>query len=98
MRALRNIEIDGQKLRPIRNHPILEEGEPDYDNVGEHDGFDRQHFHYMLRDYLDADPAIRFQMAKNYFERALFTAEVNLFHSLTNKHYSLIIEKCDLQS
>lgn len=75
MKALRGIEVEGRKLKPIRNHPVLEEGEADYDGQGRHEAFDRDHFYYMLRDYLDAEPAIRYQMAKNYFERALFTAE-----------------------
>lgn len=81
LRALRKIEIDGKKLKAIRNHPIEEEGDPDYDKVDVADKFDREHYHMMLKDYLSAEPAIRYQMAKNYFERAVYTAEVDFSRS-----------------
>lgn len=76
MRALRRLEYDGKKLKPIRNNPVQEEGDPDYDSVDLAEKFDHEHYHMMLRDYLSAEPAVRYQMARNFFERSLFSAEV----------------------
>jgi hypothetical protein len=76
LKALRRIEVDGKRLKAIRNTPTREEGEPDYDSVGQADRFDRDHYNSMLKDYLSAEPAVRYQMARNFFERSLFTAEV----------------------
>lgn len=78
MRALRRLEVNGKKLKPIRNHPVEEEGEPEYDSNGHAEKFDRDHYHMMLRDYLSAEPAVRYQMARNFFERSLYSAEVCL--------------------
>jgi hypothetical protein len=76
MRALRRLEIDGKRLKPIRNYPIEEEGDPEYDSTDLMEKFDHDHYHMMLKDYLSAEPAVRYQMARNYFERSLFSAEV----------------------
>lgn len=76
MKQLRAITIGDVKLRPRRYHELEEEGDSEYDTESEPiKQFDRNHLHMMLKDYLTAEPAIRYQIAKNYFERALFTAQ-----------------------
>lgn len=76
MKQLRQIEIDGVQLRPERNHPVAHEGDSEYDTNGETEFFDREHLKSMMTDYLSAEPAIRYQIARNYFERALYTVQV----------------------
>lgn len=63
------------KLKPFRNHVADFEGDSEYDVQGEHEGFDRDHLKAMFSDYLGAEPAIRYQMARNYFERALYSTQ-----------------------
>jgi small subunit ribosomal protein S5 len=76
MKLLRGVDIGDKKLRPRRFHEVEEEGDSEYDVEPENiKVFDRNHLQLMLKDYLTAEPAIRYQIAKNYFERALFTAQ-----------------------
>ena len=70
MKKLRTLEVHDTKLRPRRFHDVQEEGDSAYDVEAENiKTFDRNHLHLMLKDYLSAEPAIRYQIAKNYFER-----------------------------
>ncbi|CAE7575559.1 unnamed protein product, partial [Symbiodinium microadriaticum] len=70
MKERRQKEIDGVRLRPVRNHPNASEGEhvSEYDEDGEPEVLDRYHLKAMMSDYLGAEPAIRYQIARNYFE------------------------------
>ena len=76
MKQLRTVSVGDVSLRPRRFHEVEEEGDSEYDMEPENiKVFDRNHLQLMLKDYLTAEPAIRYQIAKNYFERALFTAQ-----------------------
>jgi small subunit ribosomal protein S5 len=76
MKQLRTVAVGDVKLRPRRFHEVEEEGDSEYDMEPENiKVFDRNHLELMLKDYLTAEPAVRYQIAKNYFERALFTAQ-----------------------
>lgn len=76
MKQLRGVSVGDVALRPRRFHEVEEEGDSEYDAEPENiKVFDRNHLQLMLKDYLSAEPAIRYQIAKNYFERALFTAQ-----------------------
>jgi hypothetical protein len=77
MKQLRGIEVGGVQLRPERNHSVAHEGDSEYDEDGESEFFDREHLKSMLTDYLSAEPAMRYQIARNYFERALYTVQVS---------------------
>ena len=76
MRRLRAVTVDSVNLKPRRFHEVENDGETAYD-IEKRDVkiFDRNHLKLLMKDYLTAEPAIRYQIAKNYFERALFTAQ-----------------------
>lgn len=76
MAALGKLALDGCALRPERYQPLVGEGPGEYDAEGDAEDFDRFSLRAVLKDYLHADPATRFLIAKNRFERALHDAKV----------------------
>ncbi len=74
--ALKKMSYENVRLRPERYSALTDIGDENYDVEGPDEQFDRDSLKMLLDDYYDADPAIRYQVAKNYFERALHEALV----------------------
>ena len=73
---LKKLDIGGESLNPERYAPMVGELPSEYDREGDVDEFDRFSLKTVLKDYLHADPATRYMIAKNRFERALHDAKV----------------------
>jgi hypothetical protein len=77
MKKLRTLQLAGLQLNPERyrqlNRTTLD---PEYDIYGDDEVFDGESLKQTMQDYLHTDPATRFQIARNSFERALVTAKV----------------------
>ena len=76
MKQLKAITIDGNPLRVTRYRPIIPDGSHPIDDIGEEEAFDEYSMHAVMKDFMHADPATRYQIAKNHFERALVDAKV----------------------
>jgi hypothetical protein len=74
--ALKKLNLDGVALQPEKYQPLVGEMPSEYDTPSDVDGFDQFSLKSVLKDYLHADPATRYLIAKNRFERALFDAKV----------------------
>lgn len=59
-----------------RYYPSVDKGDTEYDTSGLEDEFDRLTLRSLLTDHMKSDPATRYQIAKNQFERALVDAQV----------------------
>ena len=73
---LKKLDLGGESLHPERYAPMVGELPSEYDREGDVDEFDRFSLKAVLKDYLHADPATRYMIAKNRFERALHDAKV----------------------
>eukprot|EP01041_Mallomonas_annulata_P002521 gene2521-4903_t len=60
-----------QKLSFSRYRPLEGLADSEYDTEGPEEQFDQFSLRTLLKDYLHTDPATRYQLAKNAFERAL---------------------------
>lgn len=83
MKQLAGATFDKKPLKVERYHEL--EDDPttlsEYDKDGADEKFDRETLEYALNDFFDADPATRYQVAKNYFERQMTDALVSIiFH------------------
>jgi hypothetical protein len=76
MTALKKVMVHGAKLIPEKYAPLVGEGPSEYDTQGEMEEFDQFSLKAVLKDYMHADPATRYLIAKNRFERALHDAKV----------------------
>jgi hypothetical protein len=77
MKQLKKLQIENKKLSPTRYTPLNEDGDESYNlKLGKEEELDAFSLKFALKDYLDCDPSTRFQMAKNFFERALNDAYV----------------------
>jgi small subunit ribosomal protein S5 len=74
---LSKCQIDGQYLKTIRYSPLNMENESEYDTHGFDEEWDRFHLKGVLQDFLHTDPATRFQVARNHFERAFKGAKID---------------------
>lgn len=77
LKTLRKVMIDGQQLSAQPYQPLTAPGSSEYDLPAdhEHNVVDQFSLSMLLKDYMFADPAARYQVAKNYFERALTNAQ-----------------------
>ena len=66
---------DLQGVLVTRYRPVVQDGVHDIDEDGDDEEFDRYGLTTILRDYMYADPATRYQIAQNYFERSLVDAQ-----------------------
>ena len=66
---------DLQGVLVSRYRPVVQDGLHDIDEDGDDEAFDRYGLTTILRDYMYADPATRYQIAQNYFERSLVDAQ-----------------------
>lgn len=87
LKQLKKIVVDGSALRPYkyRSEAHLRssgaavvvdeeyEGELEQDGAAQFDGFSLR---TLLQDYMHTDPATRYQIARNVFERSLYDAKV----------------------
>ena len=76
---MKQCEIDGTLIKAKPYKPIHIESEGEYDADDHEDDtakFDGMVLHQLMKDYMHAEPALRYQIARNYFERALTTAKV----------------------
>lgn len=85
--ALKKLDIDGESLHPERYAPMVGELPSEYDREGDVDEFDRFSLKAVLKDYLHADPATRYMIAKNRFERALHDAKVTTIRKGTDRSW-----------
>lgn len=78
MEQLKKIELDGQALKVRKYRPLTTPGDTAYDEERDSraNAVDTFSLRTLLKDYMYSDPATRFQIAKNYFERALNDAKV----------------------
>lgn len=76
MKKLKAITIDGAKLGVERYYANTYEAKSEYDRTSAEDEFDRMTLRTLLTDYMSSDPAMRFQIAKNMFERTLSDIKV----------------------
>ena len=75
MKQLRSLSAKGDfKYQPVRFMPAISPGDEGYDNEGVDEEFDKFSLKLLLKDYMTTDPAHRYAVAKNYFERALYDA------------------------
>jgi len=59
-----------------RYQPLVREGSSEYDKKDEFNTFDSSTLRGLLKDHLEEDPATRYEIAKNEFNRALHNARV----------------------
>lgn len=86
IRKLRTYKIDGKSIKPVRYNPLDstpgeeegEAGDSEFDNYKDQFDvkFDTLALHSVTDDFLAADPATRYQIAKNQFERLFHDAKV----------------------
>jgi small subunit ribosomal protein S5 len=89
MRMLKTAEVDGQKLKVIRYRRVVMNSDNEIDEDGDDEDFDQFALKRALKDYMYADPATRYQLVKNYFERALTDAKaLNNVEALMDKSAS----------
>lgn len=77
MKKLRSIEIDGQKLAVERFLQIPVPYHSDYEKEGEEEVFDEVAHRFLMESSFESDPARRFQLLRNQFERVLFDAKID---------------------
>lgn len=81
MKKLKTVQVDGSNLSPSRYYPL---SSMDSSNVTEYDtfenpgdeDFDKFSLRKLLKDYMHTDPATRYHIARNAFERQLADAKV----------------------
>ncbi len=75
IKQLRSLSAKGDlKYQPVRFMPVISAGDEAYDSEGIDEEFDKFSLKLLLKDYMSTDPAHRYAVAKNYFERALYDA------------------------
>ena len=82
MKLLKAVQVEGETMKVRRYKPLTSIGDTEYDAESkglEQSGFDKFSLKMVLNDYMYTDPATRYQIARNYFERALNDAKVCLF-------------------
>ncbi len=83
---LKTMQLAGLQLKPEKYRKLERTMvDPAYDVYGEDEVFDSVSLRQTMQDYLHVDPAARYQIAKNNFERAVVTAKVSLLYSLCFK-------------
>lgn len=73
MKQLKNLLVDGQRVRVEKSS----KSSPPKSSVSAEEEFDRFSNNLFLKDNLSSDPAARFQILQNSFERVLNDAMVN---------------------
>lgn len=79
IKKLKKLILHDQSIQVFKFHPEVPEGKSEYDVKTSHDEFDRWSLRSLLADYMHADPAARYQIAKNMFERTLSDLRVRLY-------------------
>jgi small subunit ribosomal protein S5 len=76
LKKLKTLQLGGLQLAPER-YRRLEQSIKDenYDVYGEDEVFDGESLRQTMKDYMHMDPATRFQIARNSFERAVANAK-----------------------
>jgi small subunit ribosomal protein S5 len=76
MKTLKTISTEGDvKFSIHRYRPVVSTGTSEYDENGIDEDFDKFSLRAVLKDYMHAEPATRFQIARNTFDRALKDAK-----------------------
>ena len=81
MKKLKELQLDGQNIKVDRYRPLQQGGSTAYDVVtgaklAAQVEIERFTLSAVIRDFMHLDPASRYQIAKNAFNRALFDARV----------------------
>lgn len=77
MLKLNKCMIDGKRLKAIKYSPLEINGDSDFDKLGFEEEWDQFSLQHVLKDFMHADPATRWQVARNQFERAFKDATIN---------------------
>lgn len=76
MKTLKTISAEGDvKFSIHRYRPVISMGTSEYDENGIDEDFDKFSLRAVLKDYMHSEPATRFQIARNTFDRALKDAK-----------------------
>jgi hypothetical protein len=76
MKALSGISLNDVPLDVVRYRPVISRGTSAFDEYGDAEDFDQFSLRSLTQDFMHAEPAMRYQIARNYFERSLFDAKV----------------------
>lgn len=90
LKQLKATQVSGQNIRAERYRPLQVQGDSAYDSItNKHEkkqlAFERFNLSVLLKDFMHLDPATRYQIAKNLFQRELFDARVR-YLLLFNPH------------
>ena len=78
LKVLKTMQLAGLQLKPEKYRKLERTVvDPAYDIYGEDEVFDTESLRQTMQDYLHVDPAARYQIAKNNFERAVVSAKVS---------------------
>lgn len=82
IKQLKSTPVAGQNIKAERYRPLAIQGDSAYDVLSSSDkksvlSVDRLNLSVLMKDFMHLDPATRFQIAKNAFERELFDARVS---------------------
>lgn len=76
LKVLKTLQLGGLQLQPKRYRQLNRlEKDLEYDTYGNDEVFDSDSLRQTMKDYLHYDPASRLQIARNNFERAVFSAK-----------------------
>eukprot|EP01034_Spumella_vulgaris_P021583 gene21583-27621_t len=77
LKSLKAVKVDDKTLKVRRYAPLTASGSSEYDVDDQHliSTIDKYSLKTMLKDYLYTDPATRYQIAQNMFERTLQDAK-----------------------
>jgi len=104
MKALKKISVHGEAMKVQRYRPLDPPIDSEYDEPEQMRGqqtsdslesFNRFSLEMVLKDCLEIDPAVRYQIAKSAFERALYDAIVSdyycyCFQSMCSHHIIIV--------
>lgn len=89
LKEIKKVSLHGILLHGDRYRPLIQQGDSDYDDNTTTTGSDSSNnnaklnnmhefsLQRVLKDFMGSDPSIRYQVAKNAFQRALFDARVS---------------------
>ena len=77
MKKLKAIKIDDEHLKVSRYYAEEPERYTEYDTPAVDEEIDRLSLRALLADHMDSDPAARYKLASNAFERALTEIKVH---------------------
>jgi len=82
LKQIKAIQVSGQNIKAERYRPLQVQGDSAYDtttnkNEKKQMAFERFNLTVLMKNFMHLDPATRYQIAKNLFQRELFDARVS---------------------